>query len=79
MILQVTIGVFVGRSSSSRRSVASEVIVVVWGASFVVLLEAPSKSVDNACMDSIFAGARGSKLVRSKRNGSKSSFRSFSK
>jgi hypothetical protein len=29
MILQVAIGVFVGRSSSPRRSIVSEIIVVV--------------------------------------------------
>ena len=79
MILQVAIGVFVGRSSSSRRSIISEVIIVVWGASSVVLLEAPLKSIDNACADSIFIRARGSKLVRSERNGSESSSGSFSR
>ena len=80
MILQVAIGVFIGRSSSPRRSITSEVIVVVvWGSFSVILLEAPPKSVDNACADSVFVRARGSKSVRSGRNGSESLSGSFSK
>ena len=82
MILQVAIEVLIGRSSSSsiRRSIISEVIVVVvWGSFSIVLLEASLKSVDNAGVDSVFTRARGSKLVRSERNGSRSSFRSFNR
>jgi len=81
MVLQVTIGVFVRRSSSSsivRRSIASEVIIIiVWG-SFSVL-EVPLKSIDNAGADPVFARVRGSKSVRSERNGSRPLSGSFSK
>jgi len=79
MILQVAIGLLVGRSSSSWRSVASVIVIIVviiWGSPSV--LEAPLKSIDNAGADLPFAWLGGSKSVSSKRNGSKSSSGSFS-
>jgi len=80
MILQVAIGVFIGRSSSARRSIVPKVVVIiVWGSSSTRLLEAPSKSVDDTGADSVLARARGSKSVRSERNGSRPLSGSFSK
>ena len=78
MILQVAIGVFIGSSSSSSFG-RFIVVVIVWGSSSVVVLEASPKSVDNAGADSVFARARGSKSVRSERNGSRPLSGSFSK
>jgi len=77
MILQVAIGLLVGRSPSSRRSIISFVVAVVWWSS--VALEAPSKSIDNAGTDLPFCRLGGSHSVSSKRNGSKSLSRSVSR
>ena len=77
MILHVAIGLFVGRSSSFRRSIVSIVVVVVWWSP--VALEAPSKSIGDAGVDLSFCGLGGSHSVSSERNGSKSSSGSFSR
>ena len=77
MILQVTIGLLVGRSFPSRRSIAFVVVIVVWGSS--PILKAPSKSIDDAGMDLPFVWLGGSRPVSSERNGSRSSSGSFSK
>jgi len=77
MILQVAIGLLVGRSPSSGRSTVSFVVAVIRWSS--VALEAPSKSIDNAGTDLSFSRLGGSQSFSSERNGSKSSSGSFSR
>ena len=77
MILQVAIGLLVGRSPSSGRPIVSFVVAVIWWSS--VALEVPSKSVDDAGADLSFCRLGGSHSVSSERNGSKSSSGSFSR
>ena len=77
MILQVAIGLLVGMSSSSRRSIVSFVVAVVWWSS--VASEVPSKSIDDAGTDLPFCRSGGAHPVSSERNGSRSSSGSFSR
>jgi len=77
MVLHVTIGLLVRRSSPSKRSIISVIIVVVWWSS--VALEAPSKSIGDAGADLSFCRPGGSHPVSSERNRFKSLSGSFSR